>query len=773
MSRIIIKNIPKNTKENDLIEHFSAKGDITDVKIIKTQTGKDRLFAFVGYKSEEQAKASIKYYNNTYLKTNKILVEEAKVQGDKALNKPWSKHTKWLEGGNQSEPKDEDKNSKQKNGKNTGILEQDTKLKVQKLKEIEKVTSAKFKFDMVQGLEQAETNETQNNSSLSLREDSAEEVKKQSKDLLLLESSKAKKNNSKVKNTKKHSAEVTEQGNNKEETIKEVKEKNTSKDKQFTKQETLEDYDSRRLYIRNLSFQITEEELQQAFSRFGSVSEASVPRDKNKNSFGYGFVAFETTESAIIAMESMDKKVFQGRILHISPAKSKDIKPSLSLNDLQVTQTKKSSFKKEKLIKLKSEFDKEASWNFMFLNQNAVIDAVVKQTGVAKEDVLSKDNSKLAVEVAAMETVMINKTKEWLESQGVDLRPFNNKRLTCTRSKTILLIKNIDSTANEEDLRKVFSRFGELLQFLISPYNTIGIAEFIDAKNAENCFKNLSFYELNGLPLYLEFAPVGLKLKSTIDNDHTKASSDANSRAINKEGEMNFDQGNILFVNNLSFETKEEGLQSAFKDYNPVAVKIVKNKTKNNPNLSAGYGFIEFKTANDVELVLRKLQGTILDSHSLKLSKAKSKGNNNNDKGALETEFLQNKRKRENDYGDVALSEFKDVHDDKLLIKNLAFEVNKDELREMFKRFGDVKNVRLPLKSTGEHRGYGFAEFLSHEEAKKAFEKLANTHFYGRKLVIEWAKKEKSMEDIREETKKKLNLLSIETHKTMGKKSIN
>ena len=38
------------------------------------------------------------------------------------------------------------------------------------------------------------------------------------------------------------------------------------------------------------------------------------------------------------------------------------------------------------------------------------------------------------------------------------------------------------------------------------------------------------------------------------------------------------------------------------------------------------------------------------------------------------------------------------------------------------------------------NRGFAFAEFSSAEEAKNAFTALENTHLYGRKLAIEWAK---------------------------------
>ena len=47
----------------------------------------------------------------------------------------------------------------------------------------------------------------------------------------------------------------------------------------------------------------------------------------------------------------------------------------------------------------------------------------------------------------------------------------------------------------------------------------------------------------------------------------------------------------------------------------------------------------------------------------------------------------------------------------KLLVKNLAFQATKHELRELFGQFGGVKRIRLPKKINGGHRGFAFIEF--------------------------------------------------------------
>ena len=86
-TRIIVKNIPKNIKEEQLKKHFSQKGEITDIKIMKKENGQSRNFCFIGFKDEKSAKDSVNYFNQTYINTSKISVEIVKLQGDPSLKK--------------------------------------------------------------------------------------------------------------------------------------------------------------------------------------------------------------------------------------------------------------------------------------------------------------------------------------------------------------------------------------------------------------------------------------------------------------------------------------------------------------------------------------------------------------------------------------------------------------------------------------------------------------------------------------------------------------
>jgi len=94
MSRLIVKNLPKHLKEQDLAAHFRSQGArVTDAKIMFTGT-KSRQFGFVGLKTETEATDAVKYFHNTYLHTSQIDVSVAKEQSDPTLDRPWSKHSK-------------------------------------------------------------------------------------------------------------------------------------------------------------------------------------------------------------------------------------------------------------------------------------------------------------------------------------------------------------------------------------------------------------------------------------------------------------------------------------------------------------------------------------------------------------------------------------------------------------------------------------------------------------------------------------------------------
>ena len=69
-----------------------------------------------------------------------------------------------------------------------------------------------------------------------------------------------------------------------------------------------------RLFVRNLAFTCSEDELRQLFEKYGPLSEVHIPIDKaTKSSKGYAYVLFLMPEHAVKAMQALDGQIFQVR----------------------------------------------------------------------------------------------------------------------------------------------------------------------------------------------------------------------------------------------------------------------------------------------------------------------------------------------------------------------------------------------------------------------------------------------------------------------------
>jgi RNA recognition motif-containing protein len=76
------------------------------------------------------------------------------------------------------------------------------------------------------------------------------------------------------------------------------------------------------LYVGNLPYDTTADDLREAFSQFGTVSRSQVISDRETGrSRGFGFVEME--DGADSAIEAMNGKDFQGRRLTVNEAKSR------------------------------------------------------------------------------------------------------------------------------------------------------------------------------------------------------------------------------------------------------------------------------------------------------------------------------------------------------------------------------------------------------------------------------------------------------------------
>jgi RNA recognition motif-containing protein len=79
------------------------------------------------------------------------------------------------------------------------------------------------------------------------------------------------------------------------------------------------------MYVSNLSYQTTEEDLVKLFSQFGNVTSAKVITDKETGrSRGFGFVEMDAVEEARKAMDGLNEKEVNGRAMNVSQARERE-----------------------------------------------------------------------------------------------------------------------------------------------------------------------------------------------------------------------------------------------------------------------------------------------------------------------------------------------------------------------------------------------------------------------------------------------------------------
>uniref|UniRef100_A0A914UJ90 RRM domain-containing protein n=1 Tax=Plectus sambesii TaxID=2011161 RepID=A0A914UJ90_9BILA len=206
------------------------------------------------------------------------------------------------------------------------------------------------------------------------------------------------------------------------------------------------------------------------------------------------------------------------------------------------------------------------------------------------------------------------------------------------------------------------------------------------------------------------------------------------------EEEAEAEPETTLFVKNLNFETTDESLRAKFEAVGEVRSAVVSKKrdpSKPTSTLSMGFGFVQYFRRADAQRALKELQGDLLDGHSLEL-KLSHRESTTEAGGKRKTISLT-------DQGDST----------KLLVRNLPFQASRKELQQLFGAFGELRSLRIPKKtgSGDAHRGFGFVDYLTKADAKRAFEALVHsTHLYGRRLVLEWAKSEETLGELREKT---------------------
>jgi multiple RNA-binding domain-containing protein 1 len=180
-----------------------------------------------------------------------------------------------------------------------------------------------------------------------------------------------------------------------------------------------------RLFIRNLPFLTTDDDVLGLCAPFGAVTDAVVVQSPaTGKSKGFALVTFASSADAVAAHAALDASIFQGRLIHILPGNRPIARggsaPGVDAGatdspevageapaeqgeaeaDTAAAKPAGSSFKAELEAQRKAEAGNRRAWSTFYMREDTVADAAAALSGVSKAELLGADSQGAAVGLA-------------------------------------------------------------------------------------------------------------------------------------------------------------------------------------------------------------------------------------------------------------------------------------------------------------------------------------------------------------------------------------
>eukprot|EP00672_Neobodo_designis_P015829 CAMPEP_0174833256 /NCGR_PEP_ID=MMETSP1114-20130205/4126_1 /TAXON_ID=312471 /ORGANISM="Neobodo designis, Strain CCAP 1951/1" /LENGTH=864 /DNA_ID=CAMNT_0016067129 /DNA_START=35 /DNA_END=2629 /DNA_ORIENTATION=- len=457
------------------------------------------------------------------------------------------------------------------------------------------------------------------------------------------------------------------------------------------------------------------------------------------------------------------------------------------------------SFKQAKLEK-KKRTDGDLMWNPLYVESATAVSKVASSLGVGSDAIVSVEASGAAVRAAVAEAYLTSDAIKTLGDEGINLAAINGASLHRDRSNTTILVKHMPKGMGIDQLSRMFAKHGQLEAVAAPSSAAFALISFVHESDARQAFQKLGYRMVGGSPLFLEWAPTGALNLSALDAVNNAAANEDEdvlaelTKAARKQGatgragdddDDDSDAGGAtaaaaadgdedddrlepgtgvtkkqaaqqaaagpgkahvavatVYITNLPFGISEAAfvsfLQASCKKLEArpdLVVKIALQDTK-------GRAFLTVADQATATYCIAKLNGRTIDGRPVQAQISRSTTTNITSRNTAD----------EPEDGPAGASAAKSNvppgrNPLKVMVKNLPFEATERDLRQLFSSFSEVKAVRVPQKAhvhgghhQNNHRGFGFVEFLTEQEAANAVATLANTHLYGRHLVLEYAK---------------------------------
>lgn len=222
------------------------------------------------------------------------------------------------------------------------------------------------------------------------------------------------------------------------------------------------------VFIKNLDKSIDNKAMYDTFSAFGSILSCKVAQDENGASKGYGFVHFETEESANRSIEKVNgmllnaRKVFVGRFIP-RKEREKELGEKAKLYTNVYIKNFGGDLNDERLRNMFEKYGRITSYKIMSKDdgQSKGFGFVAFEEPEAAEAAVSELNGK---EIMEGKPMYVGRAQKKAERQQELKRRFEQLKIErMNRYQGVnLYVKNLDDTIDDERLRKEFAPFGTI-----------------------------------------------------------------------------------------------------------------------------------------------------------------------------------------------------------------------------------------------------------------------------------------------------------------------
>lgn len=269
------------------------------------------------------------------------------------------------------------------------------------------------------------------------------------------------------------------------------------------------------VFIKNLDKNIDNKAMYDTFSAFGNILSCKVAQDEKGNSKGYGFVHFETEESANTSIEKVNgmllnaKKVYVGRFI---PRKERE--KELGEKAKLFTNVYVKNFGDE----LSDDSLKEMFEKYGTITSHRVMTKETKSRGFGFVAYENPESAERAVqelngkELSDGKVLYVGRAQKKNERQMELKRRFEQLKMErLTRYQGVnLYVKNLDDTIDDERLRKEFAPFGTITSAKVmleeGRSKGFGFVCFSAAEEATKAVTEMNGRIVGSKPLYVALA---------------------------------------------------------------------------------------------------------------------------------------------------------------------------------------------------------------------------------------------------------------------------